>query len=541
MTMVPRTSSFTAIAVEFRKLGYAVGLAAFLFSFAASAPAQTLNCFSLTATNQNIRVEGDSEFVGDILLGCSGTGFTTPPGTLVSGADITISIPSTIITSKIINGNDPNSSGTPISEATLIVDDLKDQTCQPTYPVQGGVFISGPNTGAACSYFFPGSRPHQVCNDLSNPGGWGVCQVFAKSSGPQDTYDGTVTALGANGCPSSLYNGKTACTNPNIFAGQPNGTGAIIFRGVPLDPPSLGFTRYIRITNIRVNAAWTGLTAGNPLSQLTAIISFQGPAAVGLTTIQTTVASVLQGMGSTTVTADGSFLQCTYPTATLSNADASVPLAETHGWSSACGTAAACAGLFSSQITVNTAYGGTQPVIKIQEGFQTGWKARNMSEYLGTNGTVDNQTVSANCPILGTPCTNGSTDNNNVNSQQYYTYASGLNTYNPPDIAQNNPQIRYFTEGGYSETASTAFHTTPTTSSFSYYAGPTSPGAGVADSGTRMQFTISSIPTGAVMSLPTVVVLKNGKIASGVMVMISVAANGAGPFTRFLRLARFLL
>ena len=95
--------------------------------------AQTLECSSLFATNSIIRVEGHSELVGDIVFACTQpldpTSTPTPAGALVPTADITISIANAVITSKIINGGDPNSSGTPISEATLLVDDLKDQTC----------------------------------------------------------------------------------------------------------------------------------------------------------------------------------------------------------------------------------------------------------------------------------------------------------------------------------------------------------------------------------------------------------------------------
>ncbi len=271
---------------DFRKWLYALAIGALFVGCTVSASAQSLNCGanSLTATNQIIRAEGDAELVGDIVLACTqplGSSFTTPAGTLVAGADITVSIPSTIITSKVIN---PGAT-TPISEATLIIDDLKDQT----------------------SGNYPGSRPHRICSDTTNPGGLGVCQVLAQASGPQNTYDGTAG-------------------HPNIFVGQPNGTGALIFRGVPLDPPGTGFTRYLRFTNIRVNAAATGLTPGNPLSQITAIISFQGPASVQNATIQTTVATIQTGNGGTTVpSADSAFLQCEYPLYTFGGtADAAV-------------------------------------------------------------------------------------------------------------------------------------------------------------------------------------------------------------------------
>jgi len=171
---------------DFRKYFYALAIVALLACSTVAVNAQTLTCFSLTATNQNVRIEGNAELVGDILLGCSGSGFTTPAGTLVSGADITVSIPSTIITSKVLNPG----SLTPISEATLVVDDLKDQTCQAANTATGGQYITNAgstsyvNNGgdgssavinSPCTYYFPGSRRHQLCSDTTNPGGLAVC------------------------------------------------------------------------------------------------------------------------------------------------------------------------------------------------------------------------------------------------------------------------------------------------------------------------------------------------------------------------------
>ncbi len=56
-------------------------------------------------------------------------------------------------------------------------------------------------------------------------------------------------------------------------------------------------------------------------------------------------------------------------------------------------------------------------------------------------------------------------------------------------------------------------------------------GAGVADYGTRIQFTIANVPNGTVMALPTIVYLNNGSsVASGVMVMTTVNGTGKGAF-----------
>jgi hypothetical protein len=515
---------------DFRKLYYALATVGLFVGLTASASAQSLNCQANNGTNQIIRAEGDAELVGDIVLACSqpvGSTFTTPPGTVVLGADITVSIPATIITSKIIN---PGSS-TPLSEATLIVDDLKDQTC-----AQNGLSIGNPvaPAGTACESdsanvlaggaYWPGSRTHRVCSDTTNPGGLGVCQVVAQASGPQDTYDGSAG-------------------HPNIFVGQPNGTGAVIFRGVPLDPPGTNFTRYLRITNIRVNAAATGLTPGNPLSLITAVISFQGSASIQLQNIQTTVAVIQTGNGGTTTTPDSSFLQCEYPLFTFQSSD--LPVTQDCGISSS--TSASSGGTSSGQptsallqgfCTVNSKNAnaglsfnntGKFSVAQFKEGFQSAWKARNMSEYLGTGGTVLSTTVGgANaCPAIGSPCDGGG-NNNNVNSTLFQTYnGSSTPNVNTTDISQDNPQARFFTEGGFTE-QNPAY---TTGGAFSYSGTPwnqITPGAGVADQGTRLQATITNIPANAVVSLPTVVWLWNGSLNSGVAVLVNTTSNGGG-------------
>ncbi len=108
---------------DFRKLFYALAVVALLACFTIPAAAQGLLCTSLTSTPQYVRVEGMAELTGDIVLTCSGTGATTAPGAQIAYANITVTIPGTTITSKVINGA---AETVPLSEATLIMDDLKD-------------------------------------------------------------------------------------------------------------------------------------------------------------------------------------------------------------------------------------------------------------------------------------------------------------------------------------------------------------------------------------------------------------------------------
>jgi len=505
---------------DFRKMFYALAIVALIACFTVPASAQTLLCTSLTATNQTIRVEGWSELVGDILLGCQGTGGSTAPGQPIAAANIRVTIPATQISSKLLNPSAHSS--TQLSEATLIMDDLKD-----------------PTVSSAAN--FAGSRPHLICNDTLN-GSPGVCQVLAPAT-PNLSYDGT--------CP-----GEGTC-RPNIFVGRPvaGDPSSVIFAGVPLDPPGTGFTRSLRITNIRVNA--TTFDPTNPFQQVIAVISIEGQAAVVLNSTQTTVATVAQGMGKTTVTADNTFLQCEYPTNTL--ADGDLDALETHGWTTdpddgdMDGGDGACIGdtTGAEPCIIITPGSAAQPVISIKEGFRTGWKPRNMSELLGTTGVVVCGTNN------GVPC-NGGGDGNDFSETAYTTY-NGLTINNNADIPQDNPQVRFFTEGGYSEViagdgdvCTVPSGPTPTVACFTnggtgtpgttiayglpggtYPNGATGGGAGTADWGTRIQFTISSIPNGATLSLPTIVQLMNGSTVSGVMVMITPStANGKGAFVQ---------
>jgi len=475
---------------DFRKLFYALAVVALLACFTIPAAAQGLLCTSLTGTPQYVRVEGFAELTGDIVLTCTGTGASTAPGTQIAYANITVTVPGTVITSKVISGT---SETTPLSEATLIMDDLKDPS-----------FQSVPN--------FSGSRVHRVCADLDPVGGPGVCTVNAPAT------------------PNLSYLGDPQ--HPNIFIGRPNGPNQLYFPGVPLDPPSTGFTRTIRITNIRVNA--TAFAPANLLSTVTAIVQFQGPASVSVNQISATIGYVAQGMGATKVTSDSAFLQCEYPTNTLAKGDE--PATENAGWTT-------CVSSCSPQYPYETGTGPfiifntsaqTNPLITVTEGYQSSWKAKNMAQLLGNGGGAAVLGPSGQ-PVVGT--------GGNSAPANYAAYDGSVALFNsttnyPADIAMNNPQIRFFTESGYIETAPSyttggpnAYPVVPA-ASLGYADVSGNIGAGVADYGTRIQFTIASVPNGTVLSMPTIVYLSNGGTnPSGVMVMTNFTGTGLGAYS----------
>ncbi len=302
---------------DFRKLLYALPAVALIACFTGSASAQSLNCVTATANFETVRVEGWTELVGDILLACTNTNIAYAGTTAaIQPADIAVQLP-TNITSKILNPGAKQQ----VSEATLMIDDLKN-----------------PSTGV--------NFPRTLCSNSDIGGVLGTCAVTG------------------NGSALTTYNGDA--THPNMFVGRPGTfTGnTVIFSAVPLDPPASTLTRYIRITNIRANATTYSLG-----STITALISFQNTTAVLTNNITVNVGYVQKGLGATVVTADDTYLQCEYP---LSPEDKETGAVETHGFCTNGG------GTYVHACSLPN--GETQMAIKVSENIQTGFKARNQRE-----------------------------------------------------------------------------------------------------------------------------------------------------------------
>ncbi|MEZ5366197.1 MAG: hypothetical protein R2748_28640 [Bryobacterales bacterium] len=148
-----------------------------------------------------------SEFVGDIIINMSG-GQPTPAGQPAPTYDFRIfTSPSTNITSRILGGNE-------WSEAFLFIDDPTPANQAPLVIPPGGAFPT-----------------------LTGVGGSGI------------NY--------AN--PSAQVNGGQPV--PNVYQGRQGGPAAILWHGIPIDPPQTGGTRRIRITNVRLNAHQLGVSA----------------------------------------------------------------------------------------------------------------------------------------------------------------------------------------------------------------------------------------------------------------------------------------
>jgi len=110
---------------------------------------------------------------------------------------------------------------------------------------------------------------------------------------------------------------------PNVFQGRRVLTGSglttansITWLGVPVDPPGTNGVRTIRITNVRADANFLGVSSGSGLSafipnQITEFISTSPPQALPLNNPQQTVAFTAQGLNFTVRSgAPATFLQC---------------------------------------------------------------------------------------------------------------------------------------------------------------------------------------------------------------------------------------
>ena len=247
---------------------------------------QAFVCTTNAGTPQ-VRTEGITELMGDIVLTCTG-GNVIATGNAIPVANIVVNL-SVPVTSRLL----PNATPTvAASEALLLIDE----------PGSGQI---APVTG------FGPQAPQVICN--------------APSGGATPTTNtpagcGTQFAQVSGGLAVMSSSSTTATNGPNIFQGVITGANQVTFYGVPILPPVTSTnSRVFRITNIRGNANATG--AGSSPIPITASISTNGTAAVPIpqatvtvgfaqTSLSTSVNSILAPVTN--------FPQCT--SATLSAA-----------------------------------------------------------------------------------------------------------------------------------------------------------------------------------------------------------------------------
>jgi len=203
------------------------------------ASAQSFQCGNFTPFGPTVRAEGTAEFIGDIVIICTG-GTPTPPGQQIPQVNIAVNL-DTYMSSKVTA---TASNSVQFLEALLFVDE-PDSEMNPTVPILNCGNIGAPDTTAA---------------------GPGVCPMMGGGAdGAEATYNGTAG-------------------HPNVFQARSVGplTGQqnqVLFLGVPIDPPGTicpnhpgsACYRIIRITNIRGDAAFFGVM-GNDVATVHAQI-----------------------------------------------------------------------------------------------------------------------------------------------------------------------------------------------------------------------------------------------------------------------------
>ncbi len=215
---------------------YLAAAAAILAGSANFAQAQA-SCSVQNATPVIVRVEGTTELVGDVVLACTG-GTPTASGQPVPLVNITLAA-NTNITNRLLGGG--------YMDALLTIDE--------PYP-------ANPITPFGTVVTAPVNQPSQALCYSTSTASPGSCNYL----------------LGTGG------GGYETATDPylqantfTIYAAQQTAANNITWYGVPLDPPGPdGATRYIRLTNLRVNAAQLGLSNTMIPKQIVGTLTISG-------------------------------------------------------------------------------------------------------------------------------------------------------------------------------------------------------------------------------------------------------------------------
>ncbi len=249
-----------------------------------SALGTTLACSATVTVPPQLRAEGVTELIGDIVLTCTG-GFAPAAGSVVPTANITVSLPVSV-TSRLLGTAGVSNA----SEALLLVDE--------------------PGSG------LPGAGPalsQNICGSPSAGAGFGGC-----TNGNPGLYFNAATGM------ASVCNTVTAglCTSfgttPNTYQGLVS-SNQVTFNGIPvLAPVTSGISRVFRITNVRANAAGIGSLGPAGTTPLNASISISGSTSLPINNpvqiagfIQSGLStSIRSGSNGTFSSSNIAFLQC---------------------------------------------------------------------------------------------------------------------------------------------------------------------------------------------------------------------------------------
>jgi len=276
--------------VDFRRW---IIVAAVLALFAGLAGAQVPNggqtgqlaCTASVAVPPQLRTEGLTELIGDIVLTCTG-GAVLPNGSVIPTANITVSL-GTNVTSRILTTGSLNGGPTQnISDALLMIDEPGSGLIS-TIPGTGPQAPQTPCLGPAGTFPIAGAGPGgcpQVVNNILVPGtGGGTIPVMSSQGG---------------GAPANMYLGLV---NSN----------QVTFSGIPVLPPvTSGSTRVFRLTNIRANVNGLGGGLLNGITQLVASVAISGSTSLPVNNPVIVAGFIQPGLTTSVSGVTHSFLQC---------------------------------------------------------------------------------------------------------------------------------------------------------------------------------------------------------------------------------------
>jgi len=213
-------------------------------------------CSIQNSTPTIVRVEGTTELIGDIILACTG-GTPTASGQPIPVTNVTLTL-NTNFTNRLIGGG--------YSDALLTIDEP-----YPSNPItRYGTVTIPANQPAQSLCYASGAATPGSCNYLLGTGGGG----YQTATDP--------------------YLQSNAST---IYAGQQTAANQVTWSGVPIDPPgSNGATRFIRLTNIRANAAQLGLSSTMIPTQIVGFLAINPSENIVITNPQVSLAYIESGL-----------------------------------------------------------------------------------------------------------------------------------------------------------------------------------------------------------------------------------------------------
>ena len=245
---------------DFRKWILALTALALFAGLASAQSTNPFQCNAQAAVTPQLRSEGLTELVGDILLTCTG-GTALPPGTQIPTANITVYMNGTV-TSRLLGSFSTSNA----SEALLLIDE--------------------PGSGGSA---YGNTLPQTLCSTPGQGAGVNGCTQV-------------VGTLGANaGVPvantSNQVGGGNGGPGANVFQGIVSG-GSVTFFGIPVQPPvTSGAIRTYRITNIRINA--NGITGGGPIpANAVAALAISGSTSIPISNSTLTVGYISQSLST---------------------------------------------------------------------------------------------------------------------------------------------------------------------------------------------------------------------------------------------------